>query len=421
MPLKVAHLSPRHGGVANAARQIHEGLLDIGVESRLFMSPPPADDPGRHVYPMPPVNRIGELADRLSRRLEGRTGFTGMTHVTTLFQSFPHFDVIHFHGMDGHWFNLHALPKLDRHHALVWTMHDKHLGTGACGYPEFWGGCERWKIGCGRCPKAESEGWWVDSTHAVYQRKKALVSSTRLALVALNRWMFDFVAAAPVTHAQPLTLIPSGVDTGIFAPMSQVACRRKWGLPAHGRLLLTVASKLNEPRKGLQYLEPLLHHLKRAHHDEIGLVLAGAKLSSDVLARLQSIVPVYGLGQIDGAPGLAQVYGACDVLLVTSMIDNSPNVILESMACGTPVAAFRVGGIPDMVEPGLTGVLSEPGDIATLAAQIGALCQTSERLLDMRSHCRARAVRDYARTVQASRYRELYDSLCEARHAAGRT
>ena len=76
---------------------------------------------------------------------------------------------------------------------LVWTMHDKHLGTGACGYPEFWE-CQRWQIGCGRCPKAKSNGWPLDFTHFVFARKQRILNSIQMAVVAPNQWMLDFIA-----------------------------------------------------------------------------------------------------------------------------------------------------------------------------------------------------------------------------------
>lgn len=416
--LRVAHLSPSYGGVANAARQLHAGLLKIGVESHFIVTPPPhSKEHLQHVYGLPRFNRIVEMVDRVSMRINRHVGLTGMIHVTSLFRSFPHFHVIHLHGMDSAWFNLHVLPRLDRHHALVWTMHDKHLGTGACGYPEFWESCERWKSGCGRCPKVKAEGWWLDCTRLVYQRKKKIVKSTHMAVVAPSRWMFDFIASAPITGGQPLRHIPNGVDTDTFAPMPAESCREELKLPTQGKLLLTVASKLDEPRKGLQYYEPLLRRLKMSCEDEIGLVLVGAQLSDDLPSRLQGIMPVYAMGKIDDPRTLAKAYNACDLLIVTSMIDNFPGVALESLACGTPVAAFSVGGLPDIIEPGQTGVLSELGATDHLAAQMGALLGEPNTLLAMRSHCRERAVEQYSLEVQASKYLELYHDLHAARCA----
>lgn len=414
--LRVAHLSPSHGGVANAARQLHAGLLEIGVESRFFSFDAPRQDENlKHVYALPPLHRGLEYADRVSRWIDKKIGLGTLTHATSLFRTFPGSDVVHLHGMDGGWFNLHALQRLDAEHDLVWTMHDKNLGTGACGYPEFWGGCDRWKVGCGDCPKAKAEGRWLDCTRFVYRRKKRVLTSTRLAVVAPNRWMFDFIAAASITRGQMLRLIPYGVDTETFAPMPAESCRKELQLPTKGKLILAVASNFTFPRKGLQYYEPFLRRLREEYTGELGLVLVGAQLPEDTLGRLRDVTPVYALGRIGDPSRLAQAYNACDLFLITSVIDNFPSVVLESLACGTPVAGFSVGGVPDMVEPDRTGVLTEVGNTDDLAEQVAALLKEPARLSEMRLSCRERAVREYCRKVQASRYVELYHELHRAR------
>lgn len=414
--LRVAHLSPSYGGVANAAKQLHAGLLGLGVASRLFVpSPPKPHERVQHIYGLPRTNRMLEMADRVSRWIDRKTGLGVMTHVSSLFRTFPGFDVVHLHGMDGGWFNLHALQRLDAEHDLVWTMHDKHLGTGACGYPEFWGGCDRWKVGCGDCPKTKAEGRWLDCTRFVYRRKKRVLTSTRLAVVAPNRWMFDFISAAPITRGQMLRLIPYGVDTETFAPMPAESCRKELQLPTKGKLILAVASNFTFPRKGLRYYEPFLRSLREEYTGELGLVLVGAQLPEDTLGQLRGVLPVHAMGRLGDAQTLAKAYNACDLFLITSVIDNFPSVVLESLACGTPVAGFSVGGVPDMVESGRTGLLSEVGETDHLAKQVASLLREPGRLSEMRPYCRQRAVRDYCRKVQASRYVELYHELHRAR------
>jgi glycosyltransferase involved in cell wall biosynthesis len=395
--LRVAHISPAYGGVANAARRLHLGLLKIGVESRLFL---PDDTAPRGLF---------RMADVPSKFMYKYFGVNGLLHMSSLFWRFSEFNVVHLHGGDSSGFNLHALNRLNRDHALVYTMHDKHFGTGACGYPEFWD-CPRWQTGCGHCPKAKSDGWMLDLTHVVFERKQRILDAIQMGVVAPNQWMFDFIAASPITHHQVLRRIAYGVDVELFCP--RPASRLEFGLPAAGRLLLTVASKLGQARKGMQYYPALLSALRQQYQDEpVGLVLVGAKIDDARLAELNTILPVYVLGQIDDPGRLAQIYSTVDFSLVTSTIDNFPNVILESLACGTPAAAFRVGGIPDMILPGHTGVLADLGDTQTLATQISELLKDSARLADMRLNCRNEAVSKFSLEIQATQYADLYRDL----------
>lgn len=410
--LRVAHIGPAYGGVANAASRLHLGLLRIGIESRLFLPHSHRIDPNlKNTEVLSAPNSLLHLADAPSKLMYRYFGVSGVLHMSSLFWRFSEFDVIHLHGGDASWFNFHALGQWTRHHTLVWTMHDKHLGTGACGYPEFWE-CQRWQTGCGRCPKAKSNGWPLDFTHFVFARKQRILNSVQMAVVAPNRWMLDFIAASPITRHQNLKLIPYGVDVEVFTPLPAAQCRSELGLPATGRLLLTVATRLGQTRKGMQYYPSLLSHMREYFQgEEIGLVLVGAELPETMVNELNAILPTYTLGRIDNVNTLAKVYSAVDFLLVTSIIDNFPNVILESMACGTPTAGFNVGGIPDMILPLQTGVLADLGDTQALAAQLSSLLRDGAKLAEMHSSCRNQAVSEYSLEMQAAQYVELYTDL----------
>ena len=76
------------------------------------------------------------------------------------------------------------------------------------------------------------------------------------------------------------------------------------------------------------------------------------------------------LGVINSEETLAKIYNAADFLLIPSLDDNLPNTMVESLSCGTPVLAFKVGGIPDMVIPNETGLLAPGGDVTALTANI---------------------------------------------------
>ncbi len=419
--LHIAHLSPSSGGVASAAKALHLGLLRIGQNSRLFV--PHSGGSPRHLpracSPLP-SNKWLRSADVFLRRIGVHFGLGGMINLSSVFWSFPKYDVITLHGMDCNWFNLQALRRLNQTHALVWRMADKHLGTGACGFPEMWGHCQRWQIGCGNCPKAKAEGWLIDSSRLVYRLKKDIIISTQMAVVAPSRWTFEFIRSNPITRHQPLSLIPNGVDTKSFFPLSPFQCRADLGLPLRGKLLLFIAARLDQPRKGSQYYAALLSHLRNCCDEEIAVVLVGPPLHVDLVARLRGILPIFELGRIDDENLLAKVYSASDLLVIPSVVDNCPNVVLESLACGTPVAGFKVGGIPDLVTPDKTGVLADEGDTKTLALEISRLLKDSAKLRRMRNVCREEADQNYSIELQAAKYVSLYRDLLGERQMANK-
>jgi glycosyltransferase involved in cell wall biosynthesis len=115
------------------------------------------------------------------------------------------------------------------------------------------------------------------------------------------------------------------------------------------------------------------------------------------------------LDRLDDDAMLSLVYSAADILAVPSLQDNLPNTVLESMSCGVPVVAFDVGGIPELVRPGVTGLLAPAGDADALGKAIGRLLRDSSKRAEMGLNCRRIAEGEYALEVQARRYGALYD------------
>jgi glycosyltransferase involved in cell wall biosynthesis len=137
------------------------------------------------------------------------------------------------------------------------------------------------------------------------------------------------------------------------------------------------------------------------------LVSVGAKSE----LKLGIPIPHRNLGSINDDRLLALTYNAADLFVVPSLQDNSPNTVLESMACGIPVVGFETGGVPDMVRHGVTGLLAPCNDVAALRAAIEDLIRKPSKREEMRVNSRRVALQEYSLAVQARRYIELYQSL----------
>ena len=121
--------------------------------------------------------------------------------------------------------------------------------------------------------------------------------------------------------------------------------------------------------------------------------------------------PSLQAGHVLSAPYLRLIYSAADVLVIPSLEDNQPNTVLEAMACGTPVAGFRVGGIPEMVEEGRTGRLAPRGNVQELARAIEFLLDHDQERAAMAVHARRRAEEVFPRDGQAEKDLDLYSRL----------
>ncbi len=142
-------------------------------------------------------------------------------------------------------------------------------------------------------------------------------------------------------------VLRNGVDLELFAPQDRAVARRELGLDAGGRLVLSVGWLI--PRKG--------HDLAiraAAAMPEVTLMIVGDGPQGAALKRLAaelgSSERVRFLGSLP-QERLARVYSAADVLLLASSREGLPNVVLEALACGTPVVATAVWGTPEVVAP----------------------------------------------------------------------
>lgn len=406
----VLHVAPSKGGVATAARRLNLGLTSLGVASWVLTADALPNRFAATSY-LPSWLAALRILDHALIKIAKRLRIPGWLNLSSRFWRFDGIDIVHFH-YESYWYSLSLLGGLGHGRHIVWTMHDKHLGTGECGYPEMWGDCQRWRIGCGACPKASHKGWTVDPTRLVYWRKRRLLRGAPLAVVAPSKYMMTFIESNPIFSSVKKVLIPYGVDTKVFQPVATTPWSNQSSASSRCFVLGLVASRLSEPRKGIHLMPQILRGLRVGLAErEAVLILVGSDLGTEFMRSVSPFCKCRYVGEVCEESKLAEIYSACDVTVVPSLIDNFPSVVLESLACGTPVAAFRVGGLPDMVAPGRTGFLANPDDAFGLGYLIGKTAAIPGRIDAMRRECRNVAVDRYDLRIQAERYLVLYRSL----------
>jgi glycosyltransferase involved in cell wall biosynthesis len=208
-----------------------------------------------------------------------------------------------------------------------------------------------------------------------------------------------------------ISVIPYGVDTTVFQPIEKEAAREVLGLPKHKMLLLFVAESLANPRKGLRVLLEALNDRSLSNPQPFDLLTIGR---SRISVSIPSDIKIHSLGSIVDERLLAIAYSAADLFIIPSLEDNLPNTLLESIACGTPIVGFPIGGIPDVVRPGQIGWLANSVTSHSLALAISTATQTltcNEEKLVFQKNCRELAVSEYSLNVQANNYLSLFTKL----------
>jgi glycosyltransferase involved in cell wall biosynthesis len=168
-------------------------------------------------------------------------------------------------------------------------------------------------------------------------------------------------------------------------------------------VVLFVAQSTTNRRKGFSLLAEALGALDV--EDTTLLSVGGGEPSLSVN------LPHVHAGRIEDDEALSRVYSLADIFVIPSRQDNLPNTVLESMACGTPVVGFNVGGIPDMVRPSETGWLAETGNVRELRQAIETALENDEEREWMGRRCREVVGEEYTLERQARQYRALYESV----------
>ncbi len=199
--------------------------------------------------------------------------------------------------------------------------------------------------------------------------------------------------------AEKIRVISNGVDVERFQPVERRAARRHLGLPEDARIVVSVSALI--PTKGLQSLITAVAEMApRSPKLKLYLVGDGALRGTlENSARKEGLEKQVFLVGNKPNEELKFWYSAADVTCLASLREGSPNVLLESMACGTPVVATRVGGVPEVIVSPELGVLVEPNSQALAAALEFALNKSWDREALVR-HARARTWRDVAAEVE---------------------
>ena len=160
---------------------------------------------------------------------------------------------------------------------------------------------------------------------------------------------------------------------------------------------------MSDARKGLRYFVDSLSFVDL----DIDLVVFG---KNSHLALSHDKYKVYDFGLISSSELMKELYQATDIFILPSLQDNLPNTVMESMACGTPVVAFRVGGVPEMIDHKVNGYLAEYMSAEDLARGIEWVLKNNENNVLGKS-AREKVVREYSEEIVAKKHIQLYESL----------
>lgn len=291
---------------------------------------------------------------------------------------------------------------------VVWTLMDHAPLTGGCHYT---GGCRRFADRCGCCPVLGSQSPH-DLSARILARKKANLGRARMALVACSKQDEALARQSALFARTPMAIIPVPVDAETFRPVNPAAAREVLGLPPEPRLIFFGAYDWRDKRKGIRYLLDALQILARERPDLTSLcqlLVAGREAPQELLALPYKI---HHLGVLGDQRSLALAYQSADLFVSPSVDDSGPMMVLESLLCGTPIAAFPIGYAADLLPQHRIGGLAKLADAHSLARTLQELlAMPRDSFRAMQEQARQTAVDYCSMPVVARRYLAFYESL----------
>ena len=418
MKVVLVSTTESRGGAGRAANRLLSGLNSAGVDTHMLVQSRSTADPRVVSATRKLASGLDALRPTLDQLPLYLFGPAGLRRCATAW--FPdrlakeaarlQAELIHLHWVANGHLQIETLERLKR--PFVWTLHDMWPMTGGCFHS--WD-CQRFQVQCGACPQLNSTHE-KDLSRWVWRRKLRAWQNASLTLVCPSQWMAEKAKRSSLFAEKDIRVIPNGLDCQRFHPLDRQEARQWLKLPVDKKLILfSVIKGADNPYKGFNLLPQFFANLNSSGWEgKIELVFLGQVSAQDV----QEIpVPVHRLGQLTDDIALALSYAAADVFLSLSVIDNLPNTVMEALACGTPVCAFRVGGISEMVDHQTNGYLADEGDIQGITAGMDWVLQDKPRFERLSKQARLKALRSYDMQEIARQHISLYQELVDREKA----
>ena len=405
------------GGAARAANRLHHGFNKISVESKILSQVKYSQD--SQVIGTQVASGIGQAITGLRLTLDQLPLKIYSDRVETTYS--PHWlpdkinskitklnpDVINLHWVSSGYLQIETITKFNK--PLVWTLHDMWAFTGGCHYNQE---CERYTSSCGACPQLGSNRDW-DLSRWVWQRKTKAWKNLNFTVVTPSVWLAKCANQSSLFKDRRVEVIPNSLDTDIYRPINKKVARELLKLPQDKQLILFLSLRTtSDKRKGFHLLQPALQELSQAGWQEkLEIIVVGASRPKKP--------PEFGfksnyLGTLKDELTLALAYSAADIFIAPSIQDNLPNTVLEAISCGTPCVAFKIGGMPDMIDHQQNGYLAQPYKIEDLAQGIAWVLGNEERHRKLSYYAREKAEQKFTLEIQARLYLSLFTEILES-------
>ena len=398
--MKVVHISfSDTGGSGSAAIRLHRGLLDAGVDSKFLCFNKNSFEEKVYQYQdKVALNFFKRLIQKLGipvtkekanqRKLKKYKGDYEIfsfpcTDFNVLSTSIvKDADIINLHWIADYldyptFFSGIKIP-------VVWTLHDKNPTLG----------------GFHLLTDKERNPLFLMLENKLSEKKYEYIKkATNLNVVSPSQFLLNYSKSSKNLGKFQHHHIANSIDTNVFKHYEQDIAKKVFNLPLNKKIILFLDSI--SYHKGADAVVKCIDNNK---YEDIQFVALGIGYTSQHSN-------VINIKKIENESLMAQLYSSADLFILPSREDNLPNMMLEALACGTPVLGFPTGGIIDVIENGFNGLVTS--ELSANALHIGITDFFSMSDCFDRKLIRDFSVEHFDISVQARKYKLLYNSIIE--------
>jgi len=412
--MRIIHINTSsQGGAGIAALRLHWALHNNGVSSAYLSKDLTIDFNGNTItdsfflYKKPSILKrltyklqssiLPKKSQKVEKEIRQKKGSMKYEILTTPFSSYrlnKHPLIVEADLINLHWVGL--LLDYESFFAeckkpIVWTLHDMNPFLGLFHYS----GDDTYN--------KKVIGVIDDRVKKI--KADAINKVVNGSLVSPSKWLLDVVKKSGVfSHFKELKTIPNSIEIESRKVFDRQKLREQLGVDQNEFVLLFVAGNINNPRKGADLFVAALEIL----NIRATVIIVGNGTFKIIANPNLKIIP---LGYVETQEEMIKYYSVVDALVLPSREDNLPNTMLESIACGTPVISFDIGGMKEYIKNDFNGCLVKEMNGKALAASI------EEFFYKKNTYDRTEII-EFAKScfnlkTQAEKYREVYLNLLE--------
>lgn len=313
-------------------------------------------------------------------------------------------DIIHLHNPHDNFLGIGDISDIARKYPLLWTLHDFWALTGHCTYPY---GCdERWKKECPECPCLDNyPAIRRDIAHQLFLHKRDSYQKSRITFTVPSRWMKEQFSESYLKD-QPCRCIYNSVDLNVWKALDKNLLRQKHHISRDKKVIAFIAADPDKPLKGSSYL---IQALKRLPDPENYILIIAGKQSRDV-GRLQERFHLWHWGYLSSQQDLNEFYSLADILINPSVYETFGLTTIEAMACGTPVVAFPVCTMPEIIND-ICGWIASGVSASALSEAIQAAFKDYDILSQKGISSRKQMEKYFSEETMTAKFENLYKEI----------